>query len=1776
MALTSHLKIHLDCMTFAQTKNMLLGAKGSSQASEASSVRDRVRQWQAQGGGVVDGDVPKDRGTNSPIDPMVRSVNRHSQDADNSEGASKTRDTGLYPAKRVVSDGHWRKPKDSGIAAISRRPTKVRTSTTQSPRSDRIQIDDADIKLDRKRQAKAGRSTVDRTPPMKDNPRALGSASQPRIKIQQVVDGPCYERHLSEPGYNTDDLKRNPRKRLHKEDDPRRVRSTNRDLEVANGVPAAIVSIHDRHTDSEENEFPVRGGRSEIMSKQRSQKGRSMSQALGDTRKALARCTLEAAPILEVPSIEHWLDSTSDPIVTPEEFSAVQSIPLHPSTREQAITTPVSTKAGKMPLSASVGSSECVMLDTKEGTRRVVTRSKRRRRIPSSAIYQGNPFPADFDADFGASHAAQGSETASKLVDLVQDSPQDSLVSINMDTAHGTLVSPKRDRPPYSYSRRSLGSNDACGVVHTADTLVDPGIDPVDVFSGPPGLAFKRPFPSTGGHQLSTIASVETLNSTNQHRIRTLTGHKVKATMDSTLSMSDDVVDEKPGQNMPSLSVDKNALTKHADLMSVLSYPVDDKANRSAHCIRMSQSHVGSNTVRDLMCGLATEEAKYIQELQILVDGVIPVLLSCVLSKADSTVAAALFQRTSSASAYSNFTRPIVEMGIVLERLRTLHKRIPKEDLAAFLTWAHGAQRVYGEYLKAWRLGFQDVVVTLAPGSHSTQAKTQENQSIREELPRNGDGDVINGEGRRVDVAFLLKRPLVRLKYLAKTLKGIDAVEPSTEASILSVRYQCLVVDARNRSYEERARLEDEAAANIDSTRCRDPQTLAPVVGVTIDRSRRVRARDHFNLSLHHSSGQRIDCRVELLLRDEATTGTRGGDLLICEIDTTGRWLLFPPIPCDLVSARDGDLREEIIIMIRGMATNGKQWQEVISLVSEEDTAGVEWIHMLGLTPVPPRMIRSQSFVSRHPNGRDSLAIVTSIMSHSEISPGVHRPPTPIAVEVPIGERTTFPPEADIGPIMTSHGEVIGDSSRVSPVAHKQAQDEDLGSTMSIQRHVSTSHGRHLYDFSSSPRHIQSDDLISSKSSPAPRTFKEALGLSGSSNLMGLHRSKANRTPRYSMQISQSRIIAQDKKTGRPSRGFSAVHDWKMLKSSNTILNEQDKESFRAHPVSGIRQTVGREDQLSTSSSTSMTHDGNVESGKSTFLDNQLNSFGKEVAEPRRRSDEYGPSPEYGPTSDSSRGHTRSVPSSAKSDSARRQYGRENIREQRPSSPLKHQYEPSSASKTSSDSELSTAGLNEATSVSDSSANEGLENEDESTKLLPLAGFENISRSGPKSPISAASLKPSDSASQVPYQSAPAEQAKACKTIASIFSWSDEGFWQSLHPDECSVVVTPGLIEAFEMSAAHSNVETPTLGAPATAIIPARSYPDLSAISNGNESQNEPPLVALELTPLVPLRRGTAIDISIRSPPIPASRLRSGNNVMFRSRNPEECEALYALINHSRIHNPTFLALQHGRTPYDDLNTARGRARRQYQDAPGDARSSWFGGWGRSSSYRASSGRARSLGLSDTSVGSLSSAFSALKRFSTRNGNGAFNIAKSTIGSRTMSQENSVYASSEKSSGSGTNTPIVPDVFKGGRNDDQIGLTNAIIRLYIRETASKWRDMGAARLTIMKAQGELSNPEARLGGCESPTGYSSHGKRIVVHGKTKGEVLLDAQLGESCFERVARTGIALSVWEDVIGPNGEVGVVNAIGGVAGGRAKVYMIQVIHAFRYLSSSLFYTC
>ncbi len=225
--------------------------------------------------------------------------------------------------------------------------------------------------------------------------------------------------------------------------------------------------------------------------------------------------------------------------------------------------------------------------------------------------------------------------------------------------------------------------------------------------------------------------------------------------------------------------------------MSVLSMPADAAAPSivSARSIRTHRSRLATATAADLLRELAGDEAKYMRELRTLVDGVIPVLLRAVLSEADSAVAAGLFGRRPAPNpgrpgssdsektakgdscldeSMSSISGPIVAMGIALERLKAAHEQIPTTDGSALLRWAQTTRRTYAEYVRAWRLGFQDVVVNLAPAADESRSQAA---GWEGGLGRNADGDVVDGDGERVDVAFLLKRPLVRLKYLSKTLR---------------------------------------------------------------------------------------------------------------------------------------------------------------------------------------------------------------------------------------------------------------------------------------------------------------------------------------------------------------------------------------------------------------------------------------------------------------------------------------------------------------------------------------------------------------------------------------------------------------------------------------------------------------------------------------------------------------------------------------------------------------------------------------------------------------------------------------------------------------------------------------------------------------------------------------------------------------------------------------------------------------------------------------------
>ena len=1186
----------------------------------------------------------------------------------------------------------------------------------------------------------------------------------------------------------------------------------------------------------------------------------------------------------------------------------------------------------------------------------------------------------------------------------------------------------------------------------------------------------RRSFPS-GGQRLATIASVETLRSRGQlpsQNSKNATG----APDGSLLSRASDGDGNDSRRNGPGL---KRRLTKHSDLISVLSMPRDDtNALVSARSIRARRPNLETATAGDLMNEVSADELKYQRELRTLVDGVIPVLLQYALSGSGSSSKAQIFSGTTRESAV---TDPIVEMGVALERLKSAHKRIPLHEPSDLITWAESTSKLYADYMRSWRLGFKDVVVNLAPAD--AVARRDGSSDWDHDLPRNQNGDLLSGDGERVDVAYLLKRPLVRLKYLTRTLKGIHQIRPSAKAESVANTYQGLVTEAKKRASDEKARLEDEAASSIDPTRARDPRTLGLISGVVIDPTRCVHARDYFDMELMHSSGQQLGCKIEIIYRDDAPDRGKAGDILFCEISTSGRWLLFPPLPFSLVSARKGERPTELIVMVRGFQSDARQWREVMSIFADDDQTSSDWVHMLGSSPMPPKLSSMSSF-NMLKESRVTSRDTQSTRINSQGSPEKSREPSPREIEVPIGEQA-------------KSSSRIWDGSEVN----------------SVSCEPSNAKGR--------------SELIA--------RYRNSLQIAPP------RRSESESRPDYFYEKSRD-----DRHTGPSGSRPKTTH----LRSNSEVSSSRNEKGYNVWlPSSDIQsdESAGEEDDVPSQRPAMRRRTSSVPSNELPTIPKLRKTVRLDPSTPhsdQRRYDDravhIAPDPASAPSKlqKTRVSKSRDVPEKL---AAAQTYARPTTvglrsgalpsftpaflkKNWRSSSPLKHEYEPSSASDSMSDSDVS--GSEEIDSVTSESTVDVEEGVSTVGDLKAFQEYTNrpFAQSAPVTPSHSVggSLGPSESASQAPYRTVPPNVASPSKTVACIFSWSDRGSWESLHPEECSIYVTPGRIEAFDLTQAHS-----------VSLITEDGI-EITPTSKGIK-----PLVALELTPLVPLRRGTALDISIRSPPTASSLIRTGDNVMFRSRSPEECEKLYALINRARIDNPTYIALQNARGPVQQSNWAEIMDRR---NATRSTSGSWWTlGSKKSSTYRSTGSRPASIAATESSIGTMNTAFSALRRFS--GGSRIFNIAKSTITSREGTRSSN---SESLSSDAAVPLPIDPKL------GTPLGITNAKVRMYVRESASKWRDMGSARLTVVLPPRQdpimAANPNS--------TGL---GKRILVYGKSKGETLLDVTLGESCFERVARTGIAVSVWEEVTGPNGEVGQVGAVGGVLNAKAKVYMIQM---------------
>ncbi|KAJ5274383.1 hypothetical protein N7505_002928 [Penicillium chrysogenum] len=1674
---------------------------------DTNTVRSRVRKWQQQGGGVVTVDDPyaEDEENDAKPKPKPAKVKVGKlEKLEKLDKLEKPKDkppttrkrSHSTPRKRVVSDEHWKRTRSRASTQSSSRnlppPKRIAEYTTNEgqPRSSRGRHDKNEFQDEKGRdrprsQVKGGAGTRSKSPT-----RDTKSAG-----ARQNIDT------ITESDYETD----HPGS-VEPSELPDRLRTHSPPPEDAWAASEADFSELSRRRKRGPAKPP---------------KGGIFAHMIDESRKMFGIPEPEPPRPTPTPTtgrgakIEAWLSDTPDPFL--DEAVSKSDMPA-----------PLDLKSGRARRSQKLADGE-LQPGTESEPSTISERPKSSESRPKSAVSRHSK-GKDSSSSIDKTPKAQDRDIASESKRASID--KSSKTSVKSKEDHHVDDKPYEDSLAPSESDLQPFSDNGSEVS---------GLNP------PVPLGRKKPFPATGYHRLSTIASTDTLSTTltegTEHLPKSTPTEKPKSKLseEAEEAEKDDQFDP---DSLPVVSSQlKRRLTTHNDLMSVLSVSASrSRSTRSNRSIRTNKSRLAHATVEDLLYELSGDETKYMRELKTLVGGVIPVLLTCVLSRSDSAIAAGLFRPSLDPEDDVNFSKPIVNMGVAIERLKNLHKRIPQDNADALLTWAQGAQRVYREYLKAWRLGFKDVIVNLAPLEEDEVTNDADTKSLDEGLERDENGDIVDSDGEKVDVAYLLKRPLVRLKYLAKSFKGINMLEPSPKAEETAAAYQSLVIDARKRVRDERARLEDDSAASIDPTRTRDPMTLGILHGIGIDQTRHVRARDFFNLSLYHSSGQLVDCRAELLYRDNPSSKGPGGDLLICEIDHSDRWLLFPPMDLRCVSARKGESKHEIVVMLRSApGDETKYWQELISLRIDEEEVGAEWVSLLGSDPIPPSICRSQSFISRAKQNK------------ARKPPAIGSPPRPNDVDVPIGEkaagkRRSWPPKEHSSEPSTV-GSVTDARSSLSSIVTRETDYTTGGSELS-------------------PKPIRPD--LPLLPSTAPRSSPS----SPEKTPTGLKRSKAKRLSRYgdspaSEAASQQTVVSD--KAPEHSEPALASPQTPSTPTGGRFYGEKEESPARASPREKSRsripqpqKTPVREPELesprvSSVPSATLPLIPKIRTSSSQTHLTTPTSIGPEDEEDyppleclpkqevpetptrtrrrksrRRPKDDDSPPPPPPHRSPSPANGKRSTPVFTSSSGGLKRRG---------SSPLKHEYEPSTASDYSeTDSDASTVRHYSYSSSEYSRSGGFTDSEDDYSSMSEDEEYVTPKPKAPDADTDASSLSPSNSVSQSGYRSVPVQPTKTNKTIASVFAWSDKGSWEPLLPDECSIIVGPGLIEAFALG----------------------SEPD-----ENSESVSSRPLISLELTPLVPIRRGTAIDISIRSPPTERSKITSSNNIMFRSRNPDECDALYGLINQSRINNPTYIALQNARGPFNGHVST-------FEPAPKSG-GGLFGWPRRRKSYRASSSPRSLAEGSESSVGTMSSAFSALKRFG--NSSKMFNIARSTVESRT-GREGSIYSGSGDSGNGPSSNSGIGRIAAAVKGADGIGLSNAKVRLYARESASKWRDMGAARMTIMPAppknpsrpgtglsgrsegsspQGDNDNASGTsppASGSASPRGAIPTEKRIVIRGKTRGETLLDVCLGENAFERIARTGIAVSIREE----NEDASIAQK-GGVATGSGKIFMIQM---------------
>lgn len=822
---------------------------------------------------------------------------------------------------------------------------------------------------------------------------------------------------------------------------------------------------------------------------------------------------------------------------------------------------------------------------------------------------------------------------------------------------------------------------------------------------------------------------------------------------------------------------------------------------------------------------------------------------------------------------------------------------------------------------------------------------------------------------------------------------------------------------ARRRHREEIARKTDEDASSTDTSRCCDLRTLNSMEGVLIDPGRQVNAKDFFSMDLSHSSGQRLECQVELIFRDRPKDPLDKGDVLIRDTGHSRFCLLFPPIPKTAISARRSDQPGVMVVMIRGRH-NSKEWYEQLTLSTDLDDQVLDWLEILGTSPVPP------------------LTALNSIRDAVPV-------PSPRAeMDVPLGERT--------GP--------------VKPQKTRTEQPSTSGTASAT--------GEQAKPSTPSRYHVRGSSTACSPTTPpaavdAPR-----------------HSPSPDRTP-----------------TQRSYERTSRHHLLPVLppKSETTPL----REGMRPDP----------------------------------------NKLTKSPPNSKPFREDGAPPPPVHRTLSSSQSAPITPPVELAPAPRIRRRG---------SSPLKHEYRPSDASSDTSETDSDSASDVESSSdeleeadVPDTQPAISIKQAAEAPSAVGSSAIEsNLSDDN--------SIAPSQSASQVGFYGrlgpgAAKDPEYTIRTIASISYWSNKkGQWGEVWQEACSIIITPGLIEAYPLSM-HSAAASGALNSSGS-----------SESAGDADLSRTQPLIALELTPIVMIRQSTVIDLEIRSPVRPYCKLSNIDGKIFRFRTPSAAEGstMYMAVHKARLNNAKYKALEE-----EARFRSFGQPQAASQDSDGQSssghRRSWFG---RKNSYRAST-RAPSQSVSQSQGTSSSiSAPSLLKRL-TGGGSTSYNIDKSSVDRRSIggppTAAGSLYTSGSSSSGNMT-PPRSPSVSltEASGHTIVLGSDNLKIRCHLLVTPTKWEDHGNCTLQITRPPPGMRQELRIRHGMEKRVIVTKIPKKTFGFGdsnaeKDKPRIVLDVVLGSKCFGRLGTRGIILNVWEDVRDEENNVGLAPKTGGLSG-------------------------